>query len=159
MQLNKSSFLRCLAIILLALGINLSCSDNPIVETAICSLALDSLDFGAVNTDSTKDLSFTISNIGAGTLSGTVSESCAEFSIVSGGGAYNLTANQTRTVTVRFTAPSSIGGAIFYCTIETGNSICSDVSCMATVPYEMVCSRSEERRVGKECRSRWSPYH
>ena len=21
------------------------------------------------------------------------------------------------------------------------------------------CSRSEERRVGKECRSRWSPYH
>src|SRR2546427_12614875 len=22
-----------------------------------------------------------------------------------------------------------------------------------------VCPRSEERRVGKECRSRWSPYH
>ena len=22
-----------------------------------------------------------------------------------------------------------------------------------------VCYRSEERRVGKECRSRWSPYH
>ena len=22
-----------------------------------------------------------------------------------------------------------------------------------------VASRSEERRVGKECRSRWSPYH
>src|SRR3989304_6182497 len=22
-----------------------------------------------------------------------------------------------------------------------------------------VCCRSEERRVGKECRSRWSPYH
>ena len=21
------------------------------------------------------------------------------------------------------------------------------------------CTRSEERRVGKECRSRWSPYH
>ena len=31
------------------------------------------------------------------------------------------------------------------------------------VPAEQVCalvfSRSEERRVGKECRSRWSPYH
>ena len=26
--------------------------------------------------------------------------------------------------------------------------------------YECLCgSRSEERRVGKECRSRWSPYH
>ena len=22
-----------------------------------------------------------------------------------------------------------------------------------------ICDRSEERRVGKECRSRWSPYH
>ena len=25
--------------------------------------------------------------------------------------------------------------------------------------YEMFYCRSEERRVGKECRSRWSPYH
>ena len=25
--------------------------------------------------------------------------------------------------------------------------------------YELVHERSEERRVGKECRSRWSPYH
>ena len=24
---------------------------------------------------------------------------------------------------------------------------------------EIYCNRSEERRVGKECRSRWSPYH
>ena len=26
-------------------------------------------------------------------------------------------------------------------------------------PLVVVGSRSEERRVGKECRSRWSPYH
>src|SRR4051794_41697645 len=25
--------------------------------------------------------------------------------------------------------------------------------------YEILQRRSEERRVGKECRSRWSPYH
>ena len=25
--------------------------------------------------------------------------------------------------------------------------------------YEFFSVRSEERRVGKECRSRWSPYH
>ena len=25
--------------------------------------------------------------------------------------------------------------------------------------YTVVTARSEERRVGKECRSRWSPYH
>src|ERR1043166_10276176 len=31
----------------------------------------------------------------------------------------------------------------------------------ATLPVQLdlVTSRSEERRVGKECRSRWSPYH
>ena len=27
------------------------------------------------------------------------------------------------------------------------------------VPLGRVLTRSEERRVGKECRSRWSPYH
>ena len=27
------------------------------------------------------------------------------------------------------------------------------------VLYEKDAHRSEERRVGKECRSRWSPYH
>ena len=25
--------------------------------------------------------------------------------------------------------------------------------------WKLLVSRSEERRVGKECRSRWSPYH
>ena len=25
--------------------------------------------------------------------------------------------------------------------------------------YQAMSDRSEERRVGKECRSRWSPYH
>src|SRR3712207_9535516 len=29
----------------------------------------------------------------------------------------------------------------------------------AGVEYLGLCCRSEERRVGKECRSRWSPYH
>ena len=29
----------------------------------------------------------------------------------------------------------------------------------ATIRNEMTLLRSEERRVGKECRSRWSPYH
>ena len=29
----------------------------------------------------------------------------------------------------------------------------------STKDFERVNTRSEERRVGKECRSRWSPYH
>ena len=27
------------------------------------------------------------------------------------------------------------------------------------IKYKQPINRSEERRVGKECRSRWSPYH
>src|SRR2546430_15519098 len=34
------------------------------------------------------------------------------------------------------------------------------VRCVACQLCEFICPpRSEERRVGKECRSRWSPYH
>ena len=29
----------------------------------------------------------------------------------------------------------------------------------ALINKELISERSEERRVGKECRSRWSPYH
>ena len=32
-------------------------------------------------------------------------------------------------------------------------------SCSILVNYFKKINRSEERRVGKECRSRWSPYH
>ena len=28
-----------------------------------------------------------------------------------------------------------------------------------SLPKALCAARSEERRVGKECRSRWSPYH
>src|SRR3712207_1962921 len=35
------------------------------------------------------------------------------------------------------------------------------VSCSDWLHFiiSLLCHRSEERRVGKECRSRWSPYH
>ena len=39
----------------------------------------------------------------------------------------------------------------------------SDIGCyggeILTPNIDALASRSEERRVGKECRSRWSPYH
>ena len=31
--------------------------------------------------------------------------------------------------------------------------------CLEETPTTYLSVRSEERRVGKECRSRWSPYH
>ena len=33
------------------------------------------------------------------------------------------------------------------------------ISMAGTVKSRKAAERSEERRVGKECRSRWSPYH
>ena len=34
-----------------------------------------------------------------------------------------------------------------------------DEACADDVMNALRAERSEERRVGKECRSRWSPYH
>ena len=31
--------------------------------------------------------------------------------------------------------------------------------CIAKIMAALIAGRSEERREGKECRSRWSPYH
>ena len=38
-----------------------------------------------------------------------------------------------------------------------GNFVMILVACIFL--YLAIAKRSEERRVGKECRSRWSPYH
>ena len=42
---------------------------------------------------------------------------------------------------------------------ETVYGIAADARNGAAVRDIFVAKRSEERRVGKECRSRWSPYH
>ena len=91
-----------------------------------CAVVPSSIDFGTVFTGSSKDSSFTITNNGGGTLSGTVSEPCPHYSIVSGGGAYSLGAGQSVVVTVRF-APTVAGTR--NCTIETGSGVCGDVAC------------------------------
>src|SRR5579863_2750375 len=53
--------------------------------------------------------------------------------------------------------------SISYCSIECTlrSSIVTITCCKSCVDCSLVgCPcRSEERRVGKECRSRWSPYH
>ena len=49
--------------------------------------------------------------------------------------------------------PSDIGGS----TADNGFSFQKNWALKKLL--ELEDSRSEERRVGKECRSRWSPYH
>src|SRR2546430_17500331 len=51
----------------------------------------------------------------------------------------------------RVAAARARGGVLRYRAIVTRKSI--------RVGLVVVQARSEERRVGKECRSRWSPYH
>jgi agmatine/peptidylarginine deiminase len=104
-----------------------------------CLVQPDYLDFGTVVLGSYEDTTFTITNTGGSVLSGDVSASCSHYSIVSGGGPYSLTAGQFVTVTVRF-EPTSTG--THNCSIETGQAICSDVSCTglgaldyASLPY------------------------
>ena len=43
--------------------------------------------------------------------------------------------------------------------IDRGGVVAAALSGVGGVPAGTVYPRSEERRVGKECRSRWSPYH
>ena len=46
-----------------------------------------------------------------------------------------------------------------YATTELGKSMCANLKPMTEEAAILNAQRSEERRVGKECRSRWSPYH
>ena len=56
--------------------------------------------------------------------------------------------------------PTSDNQTLTYNT-TSGCSTIDDVQTPLTSDHmpDVVIGRSEERRVGKECRSRWSPYH
>ena len=79
-----------------------------------------SLSFGTVPVGSSKDLSFTVQNVGGGTLTGSAS-TAAPYSIVSGG-SFSLGAGASQTVVVRFspTATGSTTGAVAF-TSNGGN--------------------------------------
>src|SRR5256885_6437759 len=50
--------------------------------------------------------------------------------------------------------PNQLKSIVASCLVNTGVPVRFGLS-----KYSPVNGRSEERRVGKECRSRWSPYH
>jgi hypothetical protein len=80
--------------------------------------------------------SFFITNTGADTLSGTVSESCTDYSITAGAGPYQLASAESLTVTVRY-EPATTG--THECTIETGDALCTDVFCTGVGGQPPVC--------------------
>jgi photosystem II stability/assembly factor-like uncharacterized protein len=78
----------------------------PVTGTPVLSVTPTSQDFGKVGIGSTADRTFTVQNIGQGTLSGSASTS-APFSVITGG-TYSLGAGASQSVVVRF-APGSVG--------------------------------------------------
>ena len=66
------------------------------------------------------------------------------------GEAKNNTASEKSSVVVTF-----LKGVM----LEIYSKTLSGVPLLASVTFNKPPERSEERRVGKECRSRWSPYH
>ena len=57
--------------------------------------------------------------------------------------------------------PSDISTPSFVNDFRISNVICAGDNISGTVMlhFDITPLRSEERRVGKECRSRWTPYH
>ncbi len=101
-------------------------------QPPLCEVGAPSLDFGTVETGSTTDMSVTLTNVGGGTLTGTVAlPDCDAFSLVAGSGPYALGAGESITVTARY-APSSAGAHA--CVIETGCAQDVDLSGTAEAP-------------------------
>lgn len=94
---------------LVPMGAN--CEPITLVGSAVappsCALPTPLLDFGSVTVGQSKDLTFDIENGGGGTLCGSITESCPDFSIEVNP-AYCIPSSAFKRVTVRFT-PSSTG--------------------------------------------------
>ena len=97
-------------------------------STGSCCIVPAALDFGSVAVGSHLDQDFTIINIWGEPLTGSVSEACVPYSIVSGEGNYNLAPGESLTVTVRF-APTLVGPQP--CQIAAGID-CPAVECTGT---------------------------
>lgn len=102
----------------------------------LCEVTPNNLNFNVGTIGQSQSQQFTIKNVGYGTLSGSVSESCSEFTRTPS--SYSLGPNQTQTFTVTYT-PTDCGND--NCTINTGSPCSSDgdVSCSATGPNTPIC--------------------
>lgn len=92
-------------------------SSGPTAPTGpSCQLTPTSLEFGHVTVGTADTLTFTVKNVGGGTLSGALSLSCADFSIV-GPSSYSLAAGQVASFKIRFEPASAASSS---CTLQTG---------------------------------------
>ncbi|TMQ71817.1 MAG: choice-of-anchor D domain-containing protein [Candidatus Eisenbacteria bacterium] len=109
-----------LAIAAISLVAFLACARKdvpPFVQASSCVLAPTSLDFGSVNVGGSADKTFKVTNTGTDVSSGTVSETCSDYSLV-GSGDYSLAAGESKTFTLHF-SPSAAGSRP--CTVSIGD--------------------------------------
>jgi len=81
-----------------------------------CQLSTTNIDFADVSVGQTADRSLTVTNTGGSTLSGALTASCSEFSIV-GTASYSLGPSESATFTLRF-GPTAVGDSS--CTLDVG---------------------------------------
>jgi hypothetical protein len=121
----------------LATGTATAYSESLRVEPSpLCSVDVDRIDFGTVFVGSARDTVVMIANVGEGTLSGTVAETCNHFAIVSGAGGYALGPGGVRTVVVRF-EPAVAGAHV--CSLSTG-AACPPVVCSGDGAVAPLCA-------------------
>ncbi|MBU1698554.1 MAG: hypothetical protein KJ970_14920 [Candidatus Eisenbacteria bacterium] len=92
-------------------------------DDPICQVSTMTLDFETVTIGQSATLSYTISNSGGGTLTGSVGPGCDDFQIIQGSGSFSLAAGASHTVTIAF-APSISGYQS--CSIDNGTA-CENV--------------------------------
>jgi parallel beta-helix repeat protein len=105
-------------------------------ECTDCEVAPVAIDFGTVGMGGAADETFYITNKGFGLLTGTVSETCDHYWILSGEGAFSLAPGETLWVEIRL-KPADYG--VHLCTIQTGTS-CANVACTGVTPDLVVPS-------------------
>ena len=94
-------------------------------------------------------------------VGGTYYLSAQEFS-GSGTGTYLITVIRDELASISSAAVTSSDAA--YASdlgygVDTADWVSITLQAGVSYQFDLIGSRSEERRVGKECRSRWSPYH
>jgi hypothetical protein len=127
-------------IAVLCAGVYGAAGQDPCSNPPVCDVDPDNLDFGTIDANTTKDLSFVITNVGGETLEGTVSATCDHYSIPTGSGSFSLGADEFVEVVVRY-EPTAAG--THECTVLTGTE-CLDVSCTGTAVEPPVCDIDRE---------------
>ena len=92
---RQRKFVRAVGLVtlLFLIGCETSTDGNGTGDPPECNLSVSSLDFGEVGVGTYLELQFTITNVGGGTLTGTVFSPCEPYTI-EGSPSYSLSADQ-----------------------------------------------------------------